>query len=356
MAYILPDKIRNLIPYEPVSGEYPVRLDANESFLSPDHCPELAKTIQRALSAVLLNRYPDPAAHGPCRAFSSLYQIPEECLTAGNGSDELISLICGALLPKGGKVLTLTPDFSMYRFYGEIIELQNVVLPKLPSLKIDPDAVLEVISREKIDLLIFSNPCNPTSLLLGRDGVLRLLEAPCLVVVDEAYMEFCAEDQSVMDQAVQRENLIVLKTCSKAIGMAGARLGFAAAGRTVTRALRAAKSPYNVNALTQAVGEAVLSRPDLLKDCRQKLVSSRKALERALREDFSGFSQIREIFPSQTNFVFLKVRDAAGTYEALKREGIMIWHMGENLRVTAGSPAENRRFLEALSQIWRSEK
>ncbi|MDD2956196.1 MAG: histidinol-phosphate transaminase [Oscillospiraceae bacterium] len=355
MAYTLPDKIKNMTPYDPVSGEYPVRLDANESFFSLDELPELSSLLQQALRQPL-NRYPDPAAAGPCRAFSALYGVPERCLTAGNGSDELISLICGSLLPKGAKLLTFAEDFSMYRFYGEICELQNVTISKGDGLTIDVDALLKTIAREKADALIFSNPCNPTSLLLGREGMLRLLrEAPCLIVADEAYMEFCSESQSVLDMVERCGNLIVLKTCSKAIGLAGIRLGFAAAGEEITRALRAAKSPYNVNALTQAVGQAVLSRPDVLQKCRDAIVASRRALQRGLEERFGSCQAVETIYPSETNFVYMKVKDAAGAYEALKQRGIIIRCMGSFLRITAGTEEENGRLLAALNEIWREQ-
>lgn len=355
MPYVLPDKIKNLTPYTPVTERYPVRLDANESYFDPYQFPDISRAISKAVSQAMLNRYPDPGAAGVCRAFAKLYRISEKSLTAGNGSDELISLICGCLLSKGGKVLTLTPDFSMYRFYGELYELELMALPKPPSLQIDVDAVLEVISREKIDLLIFSNPCNPTSLLLSREKVLRLLSAPCLVVVDEAYMEFCEKSQSVLDMTDSYDNLIVLKTCSKAVGMAGIRLGFAAAGPALTRALQAAKSPYNINSLTQAVGEAVLSRPDFLQSCRDELIASRKSLEKALREGFSSFPQLQTLFQSQTNFVFMKVKNAAHTCRALQSHGILVREMGEYLRVTAGTKEENERFLQVLSRIWREQ-
>ena len=141
MAYTLCQKVRDLTPYRPVSGDFPIRLDANESCFDlnrPDSFPseirpvrdQVVEQIQKNLTEIAYNRYPDPLCTGVRQAFASRFQVPMEQVTAGNGSDELISLICGCLLEKGSRLVTAEPDFSMYRFYGDIFELGNKVLAK----------------------------------------------------------------------------------------------------------------------------------------------------------------------------------------------------------------------------------
>ena len=212
MAYTLAPKTEALTPYDPVEGEYRVRLDANESFLLPTDTDR--EKMARAAAEAALNRYPDPLATRLCEAFAARYQVKPALVTAGHGSDALISIILSTFLQKGEKVLTLSPDFSMYAFYTSITETPCITLPKKPDMTVDVTAVIDTIRREGVRLLIFSNPCNPTSVGLPRDGVRRLLrETDALVVLDEAYMDFW--DQSMLGEVEAYDNLILLRTCSK---------------------------------------------------------------------------------------------------------------------------------------------
>ena len=363
MSYLLCEKVRSLTPYQPITGSEPIRLDANESFFDlnradffpPQMQPLREKAlsqVQEALSQTALNRYPDPDCTQAAQAFAQRFGVDPAQVTAGNGSDELISLLCGCLLEAGGRLVTAEPDFSMYRFYGSLYGLKPLSWQKPPDLTIDPAALVDFCRAAQANALIFSNPCNPTSLTLSRDGVRFIVESlpQTLVVVDEAYMEFSVPE-SVLDLVGQYDNLIVLKTCSKALGLAGIRLGFAVAGPTLTQALRAAKSPYNVNALSQAVGSVVLQNGALCDYCAGALISSRVSLQRQLEALLCGRRQVDAIYPSQTNFVFLKTPAAEEWYAALRRRGIVIRQMGGYLRITAGSETENQALLQALEQV-----
>ena len=187
--YTLAPKAGSLHPYDCSEGVYRVHMDANESFLLPTEADRMK--MARAAADVALNRYPDPLARDLCAAFASLYKVKPELVTAGNGSDELISVILSTFLQKGEKVLTVAPDFSMYRFYTAITETPCVTLDKGEELRIDPEKVIRTIREEKIRLFIFSNPCNPTSLGLKREDVRRIItETDALIVLDEAYMDF----------------------------------------------------------------------------------------------------------------------------------------------------------------------
>ena len=349
MAYILPEKVTKLTPYDPITESFPIRLDANESFITPTG--PLLQELQQAAAGVAFNRYPDPYATRLCAAFARLHGVNPDYVTAGNGSDELISILCGSLLPAGSVILGLTPDFSMYRFYANIYEHRWVELPKGPDLRVDFDALLREAKACNAAMILLSNPCNPTSLGESREKVLRLAKKlpQTLVVADEAYMEFY--NQSVIDYVEDYDNLIVLRTCSKAVGLAALRLGFAVCGPTLTAALRAVKSPYNVNAVSQAMGEVILSKPDYLKECTERILHSRQRLQTEIGSMAGEGKVILRVLPSCTNFVFAECADAPALAEGLKQGGIVVRQMGSYLRITAGSDAENDALLTRLSNL-----
>lgn len=348
MAYQLAQKIADLQPYDPIQGEYKIRLDANESYLNPYDV--LGEEIAREIAQVPLNRYPDPYCTELCQLAAPYFGVQPGCMTAGNGSDELISLLVSCFLQKGERLLTLERDFSMYRFYGGLYETPNVVVPKRPDLTIDVEALLQTARREQAGAIIFSNPCNPTSLVLPRDDVLWLVQnAPGLVVVDEAYMDFSQENHSVLDMIETDDNLVVLKTCSKAIGLAAVRLGFAFAGPRITSALRAVKSPYNVNSLTQAVGRVLFRHPDYLRRCRQEVLSSMADLTARLRPLAQQYGLT--LYPSSTNFLLLRCPNARQLFEGLLEASIAVRLMGDCLRICAGRLEENAALERQLAAL-----
>lgn len=348
--YQLNSKIRDLKPYEPLEGDYRIRLDANESFLSLP--TNVMSKMMDAFAYTAFNRYPDPLAVDVCRMFAQYHKIRLENVTAGNGSDELISVLMTAFLMKGDTVLTLSPDFSMYRFYSSLVEVRCVDVVKKSDLTIDVDELISVSNQTGAKMILFSNPCNPTSVGLTREQVRKIIRSvSALVVLDEAYMDFW--DQSLIQEAEQYDNLVVLRTCSKAFGLAALRLGFAVANRTITAALQAVKSPYNVNSVTQSAAAAVLSYPKTLNRAIEKMIDSRKGLSQGLQQLLDKNPGRFLLYPSCTNFVLIRLTDARAVYEKLLSEGIAVRLMGDTMRITAGSPAENAELLTVLERILR---
>lgn len=349
MSYTMPEKLKNLQIYDPVTETYRVRLDANESFM--DLPEDVRKDVVEAVSKVEFNRYPDPKAAQLCRKFGEFFDIKPELLTAGNGSDELISIIVQSFLDKGETMLTVMPDFSMYVFYAQAIGARAEVLNKDSDMVVSAEDLIRRAKETNARMIIFSNPCNPTSLLVDRQDILRIIESvDALVVVDEAYMDFT--EGSVVDEIENYDNLIVLKTCSKAFGMAAIRLGFAAANKEITGVLRTMKSPYNVNSMTQAAGCALLEHKDYLKECIQKIRRSRADLYDQIMKLAEKKIEITKVYPTETNFVYMKTERAKEVFEALKRIGISIRFMNGFLRIAAGSEKENQEVLEALEQLF----
>ncbi|HIU36398.1 MAG TPA: histidinol-phosphate transaminase [Candidatus Fimenecus excrementigallinarum] len=345
----LNEKIRNLKPYDPVTGSYQIRLDANESFVTPSQA--LREQMDEALCHLHFNRYPDPYAVELRQAFADLYGVPRDCVMAGNGSDEVITVVMNAFLQKGDTVVTLAPDFSMYGFYASLVECKTVAVPKNADCTVDADRVIETVRREKARMLVFSNPCNPTSLVLARETVRKIVSSvSALVVLDEAYMDF--SDQSMLSEFAGYDNLLILKTCSKALGMAALRLGFAVGQQKLIDALQAAKSPYNVNALSQAVGTAVLLSPAYLASSVQRILESRDEL-------YAGFCRLADAFPAAAleicepaaNFLYIRTPRAGAIFEALKAAGIIVRLFDGALRITAGRNYENEAVLRAAEDF-----
>lgn len=349
--YELNDKIRDLQPYEPLSGDYKIRLDANESF---QRLPEsIMATALHAMLGADLNRYPDPAAASLCSAFARYYDVPAENVAAGNGSDELISVIFQSFLQKGDTYATVDPDFSMYDFYGYISECRGITIEKGQNWNIDVDKVIETCNNENVKLLIFSNPCNPTSLGLKREEVRRLLGGvSALVVLDEAYMDFWEE--SMLAEFRNYDNLLILKTCSKAFGLAALRVGFAVGDEKLIRAIKAVKSPYNVNTVSQKMAEVVLLCRGECDAAFRRILLSRDELQRGLNELAARFPEQMQVMESVTNFVVLKTPRAEELFRSLLDASIAVrwFEKMSALRITAGSTSENAAVLDHIVRFF----
>ncbi|MCQ2416801.1 MAG: aminotransferase class I/II-fold pyridoxal phosphate-dependent enzyme [Oscillospiraceae bacterium] len=344
----LPNKLTKLKAYDPITGSYSVRLDANESYFD---LPTVMKAkLADQLEQIDFNRYPDPIATETIEAFASYYQVSPDCVTAGNGSDEIITLILNCFMEKGAKLVTVSPDFSMYGVYASLSEIEVITVPKKDNLQIDTSAL--IAACKNADAVVFSNPCNPTSLGLARTDVIRLIEAvpDCLVIVDEAYMDFW--DESVLDLVNKYENLIVLRTCSKAIGLAAARMGFAVADTYKTNLLRAAKSPYNCDAISQKICATVLNEHSLLQHCRDEIIVQTQRLYTSLSELCARYPDILDtVYPTRTNFVFVKTSYAKEIFEQLLQAGISVRCFPNGLRICAGTRREHTLLLQELERI-----
>ncbi len=349
MSYELCEKVRSLEPYQPITGEYRIRLDANESFFSmPEELREEFKAIVESLD---FNRYPDPMARELIAAFCDYYGLNPDTVTATNGSDEMLYLLASAMLPKNSTVVVTDPDFSMYQFYSFLSE--NTVIPcrKNELMALDVEELIRTVNDNQADMVIFSNPCNPTGQGISAEAARRLVSSvKALVVLDEAYMDFW--DQSILTEATSYDNLIVLKTASKAVGSAALRLGFAVANPTITNALRAVKSPYNVNTLTQRLGTCIYRHKDLLQERCKAIVDSTRALYEAFLKLQETYQLSFDMANPCANFVFIRWNEAGSLFDYLLKQGIAVRYFKQAgaLRVTAGSLEENAQLLQTVEK------
>ena len=358
MNDFLSDKIRKTEEYLPNTEVFPVRLDANESPFGISD--DLRKEFAEYMASAEFNRYPDPYASEIISSYGKAYSVPPEMLTCGNGSDELISIICSSFLAKGDAVITLSPDFSMYAFYSSLADADVVRCGKKEGYIIDFDEVLSLAETKKAKLIIFSNPCNPTSRICPKEDILSLVrhaaDIGALTVIDEAYMDFARSDESVMRPEIldANPNLLVLRTLSK-LGLAGLRLGFAAGRTDLIRAIKKIKSPYNVNIVSQACGALALKRFGQFRDNADTVRAQTARLYKEMKAYSEAFGFV--IPEPDTNFIYMKFPSddiPSLIWNRLKSAGISVRHFGSQsaLRVTAGTPDENTAFIGAVKTIF----
>lgn len=346
----LPEKLSSMTPYDPSEDVYQIKLDANESYFSLPE--ELRDAIAASIDTVDFNRYPDPSVLDVRRLAGHEFHVAPDNIVVGNGSDELISLIMNTFAPRGGKVMVLSPDFSMYQFYAEVAELTVVNLLKDGEFMLTEQEVIARAQEEKPDILIFSNPCNPGGQGFTHGETVRICDAlqDTLVVVDEAYMDFW--DQSILDCSTALENVLVMKTLSKAFGCAALRCGFVIAYKELIDQLNKTRSPYNINTLTQLAACIVLEDTSWQKEQCREIVARKNELEQActkLAEETGAFT----VLPTHTNFVVLRTDKCTEIFEELKNRSICIrcFPKYQMLRITTGSKEENAALMTELADI-----
>lgn len=351
--YKLNKKISELTPYSPITGDYKIRLDANESCFNLPN--DIIEDIKKIIANIDYNRYPDPYAADLCEAFADYYGVNPENVTAFNGSDELITLLMTTFMISGDTLVTVEPDFSMYRFYASLAELNCISAPKNEDLSIDVDVVIKTIKESNAMGVIFSNPCNPTSKGIDKENIIKLITSvDALVILDEAYMDFW--DKSILNLVNDYDNLIIMRTASKAVGMASIRLGFAVTNKVNSNALKAVKSPYNVNTISQKIGALIYKNKEFLQNRRNTIVSLRKSLYNNLKEIEKEFPDKIKIVDGCSNFVFIKTPIGKEIFDFFLSNKTAIRYMGDYLRITAGTENENKVVVELLRKFLRWEK
>lgn len=300
-----------------------------------------------------VNRYPDPQQRALKSLLASQKKVSESQILVGNGSDEILDLLFRAFCnPSKDNIISLPPTYGMYKVLCGTNDIENreVLLDK----DFQPN-VIEIF--KKVDahtkMIFFCSPNNPSGNNIKKEAIAEVLENfSGLVVVDEAYIDFSTEDSWIKNLS-HYPNLVVSQTLSKAYGMAGIRLGLCYANSEVITILNKIKPPYNVNALSQAKAYERLRDEKAVQEEISKILNSRKELAQVLDK----ISFVKEVFPSEANFILARVDDAGKRYQQLIAMGIVIRNRStqpscENtLRFTVGTPAENRVLVNALQKI-----
>ena len=299
-----------------------------------------------------LNRYPDPQQTALKELISKQKELPIHQVLLGNGSDEVLDLIVRAFCePNQDSILTLPPTYGMYGVLAQLNSIENIEVPLSKDFNINVDQVLKQV-KPRTKLLFICSPNNPSGNIMDVNAVTRLLKAfDGLVVIDEAYIDF-----TTIESWTQRlnafPNLMVTQTLSKAYGLAGIRLGTCYASKEIIAVLNKIKPPYNINSLTQQAAIEALQNNEV-SDQVSSILREREKLANALASCFF----VKKIYPSDANFILIKVDDANTRYDELLRHGIVIRNrttqLGcENcLRISVGTPAENKQLLTLLNTL-----
>ena len=336
--------LRGLTPYAVDTDPARIRLDANESPFEP---PEsVRREIAAEVGRIPLNRYPDPAARELKEALSRVLGIDPAWILLGNGSDELIGYLVTAFTGRGRGVLYPVPTFSMYGLIARALGQPAREVPLEEGFGLPREEVARALEETGAEILFLASPNNPTGILYPAEEVLALAQSGrALVVADEAYVDY-AGSPGLLPSLADHPELVVLRTLSK-IGMAGLRIGVAAAHPDLLAELEKVRLPFNINALSQAAARVLLSHTDLIREWIGRVAAERERLRRGLAE-LPGV----EVFPSRANFLLFRCADAAGLHAHLKSRGILVrrfaagGRLAHCLRVTVGRPEENAAFLE----------
>ena len=331
-----------------------IKLDAMESPYHPfARFPELSNEWLRLIDQAPIHLYPNPAASGLQETLRKAFNIPESAAIAlGNGSDELIQFMTLLVAQSGATMLAVEPSFVMYRHNAELYGMNYVGVPLNEDFTLDLPAVLSAIDKHQPALIFIAYPNNPTGVCFRREEVEAIIRAARgIVVVDEAYGAFSRD--SFLPQAGSIENLVVMRTISK-IGFAGLRIGYAAGSPAVMDELAKILPPYNMNQLSLATAKFALQHHDAI----QTTIDILKAERERVFSELSAIGRLKA-FPSEANFITVRVPDADALFNTLKENRILIKKLhgthpllAQCVRITIGSPEQNDAVLDIIRKLY----
>lgn len=336
------ENVRGLKPYSSARDEYTsdgskmVFIDANESPYSNG-----------------INRYPDPQQRQLKTLLAESFSLSPANILLGNGSDEVLDLIFRAFCePHKDNVITMPPTYGMYKVLAGINAIENREVLLTESFELDVDRILESVNS-KTKVIFLCSPNNPTGNSFSVKHIEYLLNNfQGLLVVDEAYIDFATQG-SWLNKLGQFPNLMVTRTFSKAYGMAGLRLGVCYASENIITILNRIKPPYNVNELTQRKAFQMIQNTALVEEQIAEILTERDRMIGQLAK----ISYVKEIYPTDANFILVKVDDADKRYQEILELGVVVRNRStqplcyNTLRFTIGTPEENETLLKVLNSL-----
>jgi histidinol-phosphate aminotransferase len=350
MINYLRDDLIDIKSYDVEAENHVYKMDANES---PWDLPEsIRKTLaEELMNGNQFNRYPDSNASRLRQAIGKYCNVSPDQIIVGSGSDELIGMLITAFLDKDDAVVYPTPSFSMYRYFTLIAGGKPVEVPLGKQFQYDLDIYTPVICKYNPKVLFLCSPNNPTGNVLEPDRAKDIIQSfPGVVVVDEAYVEFT--NKTILDYVSEYPNLVVLRTFSKAFGLAGLRIGYCVSNSSLINQIRKVKPPYNISSFSQRVATLTLENIDMIKGRLREIIKQREFLFEALKE----ISSIK-VYPSEANFFLIQVKDGNSIWRKLLDRGFMVRNFTDHpylencLRITVADEVTNRKFLKVLMDI-----
>ncbi|MDX6182997.1 histidinol-phosphate transaminase [Flavobacterium sp. Fl-77] len=300
-----------------------------------------------------VNRYPDPQQNSVKAILSKNNKVKQSQILLGNGSDEVLDLLFRAFCePKTDNIISLPPTYGMYGVLANINAVENREILLSDDFQPQVEKILDAVDQNT-KIIFLCSPNNPTGNSFTDESVVKLLQNfKGLVVIDEAYIDF-SEKESWLTEMDEYPNLVITQTLSKAYGLAGIRLGICYGSEVVISVLNKIKPPYNVNELTQQRAISRLNDADKIKNEISSIIEQREELLKVLLD----ISFVEKVYPTEANFVLIKVDDANKRYKELIAKGIVIRNrttqpLCENcLRLTIGIPEENAVLIKELKLL-----
>ena len=304
-----------------------------------------------------MNRYPDPNQTPLRNKISEIKRVRLEQILLGNGSDEILDMIYRVFFEPGNdNIIINVPTFGMFEVLSNINDIRCQKVRLKENFQLDVPGILTKINKRTKAIFICS-PNNPTGNLMKKEDILKLLELELLVIIDEAYIDF-SDAESWLTMLDEFNNLIVTQTFSKAYGLAGIRLGACYANSQIINLLKKIKMPYNVNVLTQKIALDYIEKEEIRATEIKNILANRLLLEKEL----SSINFVKQIYPSDSNFLLVKVDEANKRYEQLIHLNLVVRNrtkepLCENcLRITVGTTEENNRLMRALRLLDKNTK
>lgn len=321
-----------------------ILLNANESYQNID--ADIVEEITKEIAKVSFHRYPDDSCTALKEAYAQYCGVSAKQMIVGNGSDEMLGLLIGLQIKEGKKLYTLSYDFSMYDYYVSMHNGEVVKYDWELAKNFDVDDFIQVGLKEKVDMIVFSNPNNPTGRVICQKDLCKIVEAfpQAYVVIDEAYGDF--DDTTMLDYIEKYDRLIVTRTLSKAFALAGIRCGFLLACQKTIDAIAPYKVPYNVNTLTQVSATIVLRHSERMKNTITEIKRERDHLFQKVQAlHKSGIT----LYPSKTNYLFGRCDNKEKLQKLFEDKGIVIrYYQDDTFRITIGSKMENEMLYEVF--------
>lgn len=320
-----------------------ILLNANEASYCLDS--DILEEIKNNLDAISLNRYPDTTCKKLHESYASLLGVDFSWVLSGNGSDQMIGFLVQKYLGYNKKLYTISPDFSMYDYYAQAYGSEVLKFQTCEDGSFSIDSFIEFGKENKVDMILFSNPNNPTGHVITKKEMIQIASAFCdkPVVFDEAYMEFATE--SAIDLLNEYPNVFVLRTLSKAYGLAGIRCGFMISQKVPS--LQASFVPYALNSVTQMIACTVLKYANRFTERIEDIKCERDRMYDVL----SSYQKLI-VYPSNANFIYGKSQYKNRMMQLLAKENIVIRNYdNECFRITVSNHEENELVLRVLKRF-----
>jgi histidinol-phosphate aminotransferase len=348
---LMRDHLKDFKNYVIPENNYKYVLNANESPFNLFEDPDLKCKLLEAIKEYKTNIYPDGSSSILRSALSEYLKLGSDQIICANGSDELIPMIFTAFLNPGEAVVSHYPSFDMYKISAQIAQGNFIGVEDLESHKIDVEGIISAAKKNNAKLIFLCVPNNPTGHSIDKKDIIRIIEhSPGIVILDEAYVEF--SDANCIDLIEKYENLIVLRTFSKAFGMAGLRVGYALGQKKMINILNKVKQPYNLNSMSQLIASwAIENRAPIIE--KIKYLSNERDY---LYEKLKGIPGIT-VYESQSNFILIKVADGEKVNSAMLKNSVLLKYfdkkpMLENcFRITVTTRETNDLILEILKGV-----